>query len=184
MNSKYTSQKIGLMAVFIATGLVLQYVENQILVTPVPGGKLGLSNIVTIINIFVFGGRNSILIAALRSFLGSVMMGGVISAIYSVSGAVLSTVFMWLIKNYFYPRVSIVGISVAGAAVHNITQLLVAAVTYKSIYVFSYLPLLMIIALVSGTLTGYCASLFAKRILKEKVFNEKNNSCFKFTKKT
>ena len=168
MNNKYTSRKIGLMAVFVAIGLVLQYVENQILITPVPGGKLGLSNIVTIINIFVFGGRNALLIAVLRSFLGTIVMGGVISAIYSVSGAVFSTVAMWLIKKYFYPRVSLVGISIAGASVHNITQLFVAAVTYKSIYVFSYLPLLLIIALLSGTATGYCARLFTNRVFKEK----------------
>ncbi len=170
MNNKYTSRQIGLMAVFIAIGLVLQYVENQILITPVPGGKLGLSNIVTIINIFVFGGRNALLIAALRSFLGSIIMGGAISAVYSVSGAVLSTIAMWLMKKYLYPKVSLVGISIAGASIHNITQLFVAVITYKSIYVFSYLPLLLIIALLSGTATGYCASLFAKRILKEKIF--------------
>lgn len=168
MKNKYSPRKIGIISMFVAIGLVLQYVENQILISPVPGGKLGLSNIVTIINIFMFGGKNALFIAALRSLLGSMLTGGAISAIYSVSGAVFSAALMWLIKTQLYPRVSIMGISISGAAMHNLAQLLVAAITYKSLYVFSYLPLLLIVALLSGTATGYCSSLFANRILKEK----------------
>ena len=56
MKNSYTPKKIGIMAMFVAIGLVLQYAESRFLVLSVPGGKLGLANVVSIINIFMFGG--------------------------------------------------------------------------------------------------------------------------------
>ncbi len=164
MNKFTDAKKITILSLFVAIGLVLQYVESKILITPVPGGKLGLCNIVSITNIFMFGGSNALAVAVVRSLLGSLLFGGIMTAPYSISGAVLSTVTMWLLKHFFYPKISIIGISISGALVHNISQIIVAFIFYKSIYVFSYLPMLLILALVSGVITGYTTYFFAKRL--------------------
>jgi heptaprenyl diphosphate synthase len=169
MKRIYSNRKIGIMAVFIAIGLVLQYFESRIIITPVPGGKLGLANIVTVINIFLFGGGNATVIAIIRAFLGALVSGGAATVPYSVAGAALSTLAMWIVKKYFYPKVSIIGISIIGAVFHNIAQLLIASAVYVSGYIFSYLPGLLVLALVSGTVTGYAALIFAKRALKEDI---------------
>lgn len=169
MNNKYTPKKLGIMAVFIAVGLVLQYIESRILITPIPGGKLGLANIVSVLNIFVFGGKNAIIIASIRALLGSILAGSVAAIPYSVAGAVFSTFIMWLFQKFFYPKISIIGISVVGAVSHNIAQLAVVSLIYKSYYVFSYLPFLLLTALISGSITGYVTHLLANRVLKEHI---------------
>ena len=161
---KFTkTKKVIILSLFVAIGLVLQYVESKIILSPIPGGKLGLCNIVSIINIFMFGGKSALIIALIRSLLGSLIFGGAMTVPYSVSGAVFSTVAMWSLKRFFYPKVSLVGISILGAAVHNISQIAVAAIFYGSIYVFSYMPMLIITAVVSGFVTGSMAQIFTSR---------------------
>lgn len=166
---KYSAKDITIMAAFVAVGFILQYAESRILITGIPGAKLGLANVVSIINIFVFGGRNAILISSLRAVLASVVSAGVSTLPYSLCGAFFSTLAMVFAKKYFFPSLSIIGISITGAVVHNIVQLLVAFFQYGSAYVFSYLPGLLIMALISGTITGYTAKIFAERALKEKL---------------
>lgn len=163
---KYTPRKIGIMAIFISIGIILQYIENRILITPIPGGKLGLGNVVSIINIFMFGGSNAMIVAVLRAFLGTMLMGGASALPYSVAGAVLSTSGMILVKNRLYPKVSMIGISVVGATLHNFSQVCVAAIFFSSGYVFSYLPLLLVVAVVSGVSTGYVSHIFGRRVLE------------------
>lgn len=161
------TQKIGIMAMFVSVGLVLQYAESRIIITSVPGGKLGLANVVSIINIFMFGGKNALLIASLRAILGCLLSGGISALPYSLSGAVFSTVLMWIMRKWLYPRVSMIGLSIAGASIHNIAQLMVASAIFSSVYVFSYLPVLLVLSVFSGMATGYTAEVLSKRILVE-----------------
>ncbi len=163
---KYTPQKLGIMAMFVAIGLVLQYIEGQFMLTSVPGGKLGLCNIVSIINIFLFGGKNALVIALLRASLGTIITSGVTALPYSIAGTFLSVLIMCATKKFLYPTVGMVGISVLGAAAHNTAQVFVAAIILKSGYVFSYTPFLLLVAVVSGTVTGIGAHIIGKRILK------------------
>lgn len=162
---KYSAYDMCLFAVFIAVGIVLQYAESRITITPVPGGKIGLANIVSIINIFMFGGGNAEVIAIIRAFLGSLLSGGVGAVPYSVAGAAAATAVMSVCKR-FYPRMSMIGISIIGAAAHNIAQLCVAAILFGSAYIFSYLSVMLIAGLVGGCVTGYAAELFWKRYIK------------------
>ncbi len=164
--SFFAPKQIGIMAMFVSMGLILQYAESRILISPVPGGKLGLANIVSIINIFMFGGGNAMLIAILRAFLGALLTGGAMAIPYSLAGAFFSTLVMCVLKKYCYPRVSMVGMSIAGAAGHNLSQVCVAALVLSSAYIFSYLPLLLAVSAISGAVTGYAAQIFGNRFLK------------------
>lgn len=160
------SRKITVMAMFVSIGIVLQYAESKILITPLPGGKLGLANIVTICNIFMLGGKNAVMISIIRAFLGTMLSTGVSALPYSMLGALFSTVSMCLVKKYMFPKVSVIGMSVIGASVHNLTQILVAGAFFSSGYIFSYLPALLLISVASGGLTGYFAQSLVNRIEK------------------
>jgi len=166
MKKLYTAKNMVIMAVFAAIGIILQIIENRIFISPVPGGKLGLSNIVSIINIFMFGGRNALVISLVRAFLGTLLSGGVTAIPYSIAGTFFSVVAMAIIKKYFYPTVSMIGISVVGAAFYNFAQILVASIIFSSGYMFSYLSQLLIVAAVSGTVTGIGAQILGKRLLE------------------
>ena len=160
---KYSAKDIGIMAVFLSVGLMLHYVETQLSFTSIPGGRLGLSNIVSIVNIFTFGGTNAFFIAALRSVLGSFLAGNPMAALFSLSGACLSVLAMNNAKRLFFPKISETGLGILGALAHNTAQMIAASLVYKSAYVFSYLPYFCFLSLVSGTFTGYCAKLILKR---------------------
>ncbi len=166
MKKKTLSQNIGIMAMFIAIGLILQYIENQLPIISVPGGKLGLANTITLLNLFMFGGGNTLVIAIIRATLGSLLSGGVTSIFYSVSGVFFSTIAMWLTKKWLYPKVSMIGLSIIGAAVHNTAQVFVAAFMFSTWYVFSYLPGLLVFSVFCGIATGYCTELLIKRVFK------------------
>ena len=50
------------------------------------------------------------------------------------------------------------GVSLCGAAAHNIGQIIVAVITLNSIYIVAYLPFLLLVGLVTGMLTGAAAA--------------------------
>ncbi|MBE7011447.1 MAG: Gx transporter family protein [Ruminococcaceae bacterium] len=162
--SKMTaSKKLVITAFLVSVGMVLQIVEGMLDVFIVPGGKLGVANIVSLVDLFMLGGPNSIGVAAMRGFLGSMVYGGVSTLPYSLGGAVVSAVAMWIVKAAFYPKLSLVGISVIGAFFHNLTQIVVAIVVFGSFGLLCYLPVLTIVGTIGGVLTGYLAQLFCRK---------------------
>ena len=167
MKKKFSFKDYILMGLLVSLGMVLQFVDNLINFTGVPGGKLGLANIVSLLNIFMFGGANALVISTIRALLGSVMFSSASSLPYAVSGAFFSTAVMIFIKKHFYPKVSEIGISITGAAVHNYAQLMVAAFVFQNIRIFSYASVLTVIAIIAGFFTGIQVKYLNKRILRK-----------------
>jgi len=77
-------------------------------------------------------------------------------------GGVLSFLIMVILhKLRFF---SVIGISAAGGVFHNIGQLVAASIVTKSLAVFYYFPVLLIVGTITGTLTGFICSLLIKKI--------------------
>ena len=163
---KYTSRDYIIMGLMVGIGIVLQTIDNMISLSSIPGGKLGLANIVSLINIFIFGGCNALIISSIRALLGSIMFGGASTFLYSFFGAVFSVLSMWFIKEKFYPKVSEVGISIFGAVMHNYGQLVVAIIIFQNAAVLSYSWVLTILAVISGFTTGVYVKFLNKRLSK------------------
>lgn len=176
LHGKYSSGQLCLMAVFIAIGLVLQYIEGTFAIFAPPGAKIGLANVVSIISLFMFGGANAFVIAVIRAVTGSLLGSGAAAVAYSTAGAAAAVVAMWFCRKKFFPSLGIIGISIVGAAAHNLAQVAVAAVTLQSAYVFSYLPAVLIFALCGGLATGYTAAFAFARIAALKKYTVKNIS--------
>ena len=56
-------------------------------------------------------------------------------------------------------RLSVYGVSIAGAAAHNIGQICAAMLVLGGTAVLGYLPALLGVSLVTGALTGFVTSL-------------------------
>jgi heptaprenyl diphosphate synthase len=122
------------------------------LVVPLPGFKLGLSNIVIMLVLCLLPTQYALLILIPRCVLSAVFGGGITGLAFSLCGGLLALVCMvLLIKN---ARFSIFGVSIAGAAAHNVGQILAAMVLLKSVYIAGYLPYLLLVAILTGFLTG------------------------------
>lgn len=149
------AKKIAFCAVMIALSLALSYVERFIplqLVIPLPGIKLGLANVVTLVALYRLKGRYALAILVPRCILGAVFGGGITGLLFSLTGGLLALLTMSLAKRV--PLFSVYGVSVLGAAAHNVGQILSAIVLLRSVYVAAYLPWLLIAAIVTGILTG------------------------------
>jgi heptaprenyl diphosphate synthase len=147
-------KKLVYLALFISQALVLHYIEHFI--PPLaPGAKLGLANIVTMVTLSVFGFKEAMAVVVIRSVLGPLLGGSPTSILYSLSGGILSCTIMGVL--YFrLPRYfSLYGISTAGAVFHNIGQLLMASLLFNTIGIlYTYLPILMVSAVVTGNFIG------------------------------
>lgn len=155
-----TLQKITLL---IAFATVLQVAESLI-PHPVPGVRLGLANMVTIIAIVDMGFKVSMEIAVVRTIVSSLILGSFMSPgfLLSFSGAIVSTLLM----NVFFIMsmrgwgisFSLVGVSIIGAVSHNITQIsLVYLLLINNHGIFMLLPWLGISAVITGWINGIIA---------------------------
>lgn len=142
----------------VAAALILSYVERMFplaLIIPIPGIKLGLANLATLFALFLLNFNSAFVIVVLRSILSSVLFGNLYSFIFSLSGGLTAMFAMALLKKYEGKQLSVFGISIAGAAMHNMGQIIVAAAVLQSSAVFPYLSLLMFSSIATGSLTGY-----------------------------
>lgn len=154
-------KKLSICALMTSLCLVLSYVEHLIplsVIIPVPGIKLGLSNIVLLILLLCYGPLYSFLVMFLKCLLSSFFFGSVTSLAFSVMGGVMSMTVMYILTLTLSKRISLFGISVSGAVFHNIGQLTAATLFLKTTTVFSYLPVLTVSGVVLGLLTATVAA--------------------------
>ncbi|WP_346889320.1 Gx transporter family protein [Clostridium sp. UBA1056] len=176
MNNKEVSRSIRKMiyiSLLIAMSLVLHIFEGMIPVPFItPGTKLGLANIITVIALYTLSYKEAFLVLFLRILL-SVMFGGSVSRLlYSLSGGVLSYIFMVITKSLGKDKVSIIGVSCVGAVFHNIGQLFAASLIVETMSVMLYLPVMSVAGIGTGIFVGITSN-FAVEHLK-KIFGLDN----------
>jgi len=159
-----------LLSILISQALVLHVIERAIPVpVPVPGVKLGLANIISLITIILFGYKEAIVVVTIRTLLGSLFGGGLSSFMYSLAGGLLSTSVMALMYLKYKNMFSIPTISTVGAVFHNIGQIGVASIVISNIHLFYYLPVLLVSGVITGIIIGFTVQFTVepvKRILK------------------
>lgn len=157
---KSRTHQLVTIALLTAAAAILGYVESLIpAFIPIPGIKLGLANIVTMLALALFNLPVAFGIVTARVLLTGFMFGSLSTILYSLAGGVLSCVVMGLLfhlnRKAEKPLFSYYGISIFGALSHNIGQLAVAFVVFQSAsLILTYLPFLMLAALPVGLLTG------------------------------
>ena len=159
---KNSVKQMTLCAILISMALVLSYMEHFIplqMLVPLPGIKLGLANVVTLMALFFLGTGSAFTILILRCILGAVFGGGISGLAFSLTGGLLAMTVMCMFKHC--KGISIYGVSVLGAAAHNIGQIVVAVFFMGSIYIIGYLPYLLVVSVLTGMATGcICARVF------------------------
>ena len=165
-----TTKRLALCAVLTALALGLSTLENLFpvsLLVPLPGVKLGLANIVTVFALYELGAVPALIILAARCLLGSLFAGNASALIFSLMGGVLAMLVMIALKKI--PALSIYGVSIGGAAAHNIGQIGAAMITLGNTMVLGYLPLLLGVSLFTGALTGFVSALLFRAMKNVKL---------------
>lgn len=169
--SKHTwdAGAIARLGILTAVALVLGYVEYLIPIAAIPGVKLGLANTVLLYALFLMDAPSAVALMILKVGLSGLLFGGPTAMLYSLAGGITSLGVMLLARRT--RGVSVIGVSVLGAAAHNIGQTLVACAVVGVRAALAYLPILLLAAAVAGVLTG----VIAKAVMKS--FHPKSAQC-------
>lgn len=147
----------------LSLAIVFGYVEMLIPIhLGVPGAKLGLANLVTMVGLYTIGISGTIIINLARIFLINAFFGNMFSMVYSMAGAALSLFLMAALKKTGW--FTQVGVSIIGGVGHNLGQLIVAAFVVKTMGVFSYLPFLLLAGITAGGIIGLLGGMVVQRI--------------------
>lgn len=156
------TKKLTLCAILIALSFALSFIETLIPISaliPIPGIKLGLSNIIIMFSLRYLDTKSSIAILVLKNILVSFLFSNPISFIFSMCGGLLALFVMKIMFFKYDTFFSLFGISICGSIFHNIGQLLAASFVLKTFSVLSYSSILLISAVFMGFFTGFLSSI-------------------------
>ena len=161
-----------------AVALALAYLEMIIPDLPMllPGMKLGLSNIAVMFALVILDLPSALFICLLKAVF-ALLTRGLVSFLMSLCGGILSVIAMYLImrlksKEYTF---GYLGIGIIGAFFHNFGQILVGVLLLDKT-VFAYLPILSLVSIVTGSITGIVLSLILPALIKTKLFYVDNGA--------
>ncbi|MCM1194540.1 MAG: Gx transporter family protein [Corallococcus sp.] len=160
----FSAKRIATLAVLTAMGSVMFMVESLFPPFFLPGAKMGLSNIFSLLTLFLLGPAEAFVLVVVRTVLGSVFTGNLSSLMYSLSAGVASVIVSALLAELVYPKVSIVAISVVSAIVHNLTQNVVYCLVSDTPEMFLYMPYLALLGILAGVIVGFAVWLILRMI--------------------
>lgn len=159
--------KMIFLSILVSVGLALSVLESAIpLPIAIPGARLGLSNMVVLVTLVVFGFKESLVVSGLKSIVLMLVTGSVSGFIYSFSGAILSCIAMYIVYKYFTEVFSLIGVSIFGALFHNFAQVSVASLMLSNMKIYTYLPFLMLTSIFTGYFVGLSSIYIIRNLQK------------------
>jgi len=169
MREKKAAKMTASYGMLIALAFIFSYVEAMIPVPlPIPGIKLGLANLVSVVGLYTIGTAGTAAVSLVRIVLVGFTFGNTFSMIYGLAGGIVSLSVMILArKTGWFGKV---GVSILGGVFHNVGQLSIAAFVTKTAGVFSYMPVLLVAGVVTGAVIGMLGGLVTERISRISYF--------------
>jgi heptaprenyl diphosphate synthase len=162
------------LALFTALAVALHTLE-ALWPSPAPWFRLGLANILTVVALFLYGGRAAWTVSLARVAIGALLLGRLFTPGFwlALGGAVIATALMTVLHRWVPRRLGPVGISVLGAAGHAIGQMAVAAlVLIRHPGLWQLFPGLLLVAVIAGVLTGWAAAVLLERLESHEAFRK------------
>jgi len=165
MKRSTNARKMCYLALFCAIAIILSYIETLIpFQFGIPGAKIGLANITTIIILFCFGFKEAFIVMLLRVFIVGATFTNLYMMLYSLAGGIISLAMMTLFyKTHLFSNYIV---SIIGGIFHNVGQLLVAMFFFNTTTFLYYLPYLLLIGSLSGAVIGIVAQIIYTKIGK------------------
>ena len=149
-------EKTAHFALFAVFAIGIHALES-LLTLPVPWLRLGLSHIVTMLLLPFYGSSFILGIFFIRAIVGSALVGKLFSPgfILAFGGGLAATLAMIGVFRVAGRTLSFWGISLAGAWVHNLIQVFLAALIIQQVSTLLLLPYFLGFALVTGSVNGF-----------------------------
>ena len=157
-------KKLTLLALFPPAPLPLAAIENAFPpLVPLPGIKLGLANIATLVLLLHFSPKETLAVLLSRVLLTTFFFGQAMSLLYSLAGGLLSLVVMAAAIKLFHRKYLFLT-GALGGLFHNMGQLAAAFLVTSTPGILGYFPFLALGGILTGLFTGLCAG-FAEKYL-------------------
>ena len=152
MNKK--TNKITLLSLLLSISIIISTLEFYIPSFGIPGVKLGLANIVTLIILYKYGYIDSLVILILRILIVNIIRGTIFSYPFFMilSGGLLS--YLTMIILHKTGKFSEIGISTSGAIMHSFGQIIVVCFITEMVEALYYLPIIIIFSVITGIFVG------------------------------
>ncbi len=147
----YPIHKVTTLSLLLALSFALFTLESLLPAIPIPGAKVGLSQVVTLYVLYRYGAGEAAAVLLARIFLSVIFAGQASAILFSLSGGALSLLAMTAVKKWGAP---ILPVSLCGAISHNAGQLFAAVYVTGTWGIFAYGPILFLAALAAGTFVG------------------------------
>lgn len=162
--SHTNTKRLAVLGLFAALAFGIYALESLIPnPIPIPGIKLGLANIISLIVLKKYGLRDSSLVLTVRLLLSALLFGSLMSLLYSAVGGFLCIFGEYLINRFLHGKFLPVT-AILGAILHNAGQIAVAMIITGTPGVIIYAPYLAVAGIITGLLTGLLAVMVLKLI--------------------
>lgn|SRR5574344_299582 len=159
-------KKFTRLSMLLALSVVLNIIETLVPLFngSIPGIRLGLANVVILIVLYSYSFKDALFLSIIRVFLVGILRTGLFSIafFFSLGGAILSIIFMFLFKKF--TKLSMVGVSIVGSIAHSLGQLIILTIYLHSMSSFGYLPIMLIFSIPTGIITGIISKELVKYI--------------------
>ena len=162
------------LGLFTALAVALHTLE-ALWPSPAPWFRLGLANILTLVALFLYGGGAAWTVSLGRVVIGSLLLGRLFTPGFwlALGGALLATAVMVLAHRLSPRRLGPIGVSALGAAGHALGQILVAwLVLIRHPGLWQLFPVLLLVAVIAGVLTGWVAAVLLERLAAHEAFRQ------------
>ncbi|HNQ39937.1 MAG TPA: Gx transporter family protein [Candidatus Cloacimonas sp.] len=150
--------KLTQLAFYTAVAASIHIVEDLIMrMLPLPFVRLGFSNIVILYLVCHNRIWEAFIVNISKTLLSGIVTLTLLSpsTLLSLTGGISAVIIMVLVR-WLHWGLGIYGISICGAITHNLMQLaMVRAILIRSDKVFVLTPILLSIALISGSIIAY-----------------------------
>jgi heptaprenyl diphosphate synthase len=160
----FAAKKIATLAIFTALSLIVFLIENLFPPLIIPGAKMGLSNIFSLIALIMYSPVEAFIIVAVRTLLGALFAGNISALLYSFTGGIVSMTISSILLYTIYPRISLMSVSIIAAIAHNITQNVVFVLISQTPLMYYYMPYLALTGILSGCIVGGAVMLILKKV--------------------
>ena len=138
-------RKTALLALFTTLSLAIFAIESAVPpLVPIPGIKLGLANIITLILLRHFSARDALIVLISRILMSAFLLGQALSLLYSLMGGLCSLLVMALVMKVLQKKLVFLT-GAMGGLTHNLGQLAVAFAITGTAGVAAYLPFLIVL---------------------------------------
>jgi heptaprenyl diphosphate synthase len=158
------TRRTEIVTLLAATALFLSSIE-YIIPKPLPFLRLGIANLPILLSLYLLRTREVILLLILKIVAQAFIYGTLFSYIFlfSCAGGIASGLVMIGLHGIMRRRITLVGISAAGAFASNMAQLGVASVFIWGPEVFLLAPPFLLVGTVSAFALGLLAESFYRK---------------------